>query len=76
MYLLQSRFNLSDEGTEEAIYDSYAFERFMGIDFTHEQAPDATRLCKFRKLLNDNGRMMQVLASPKNSHTLSCSSRV
>jgi IS5 family transposase len=55
MYLLQSWFNLSDEGTEEAIYDSYAFRKFMGIDFTQEQAPDATTLCKFRKLLNDNG---------------------
>jgi len=55
MYLLQSWFNLSDEGTEEAIYDSYAFRKFMGIDFVSEQAPDATTLCKFRKLLNDNG---------------------
>lgn len=55
MYLLQAWFNLSDEGTEEAIYDSYAFRKFMGIDFVSEQAPDATTLCKFRKLLNDNG---------------------
>jgi len=55
MYLLQSWFNLSDEGTEEAIYDSYAFRKFMGIDFGSEQAPDATTLCKFRKLLNDHG---------------------
>ena len=55
MYLLQSWFNLSDEGTEEAIYDSYAFRKFMGIDFVSEQAPDATTLCKFRKLLHENG---------------------
>lgn len=41
---------------EDAIYDSYAFRKFMGIDFLkEEQVPDATTLCKFRKLLNDNG---------------------
>jgi IS5 family transposase len=55
MFLLQSWFNLSDEGIEDAIYDSYAFRLFMGLDFTAEQAPDATTLCKFRKLLVDNG---------------------
>jgi len=54
MYLLQSWFNLSDEGIEDAIYDSYAFRTFMKIDFTAEQVPDATTLCKFRKLLVDN----------------------
>ena len=32
MYLLQIWFNLSDEGIEDAIYDSYAFRKFMGID--------------------------------------------
>jgi IS5 family transposase len=54
MYLLQAWFNLSDEGIEDAIYDSYAFRTFMKLDFTTEQAPDATTLCKFRKLLVDN----------------------
>ena len=29
MYLMQSWFNLSDEGIEDAIYDSYAFRKFM-----------------------------------------------
>jgi len=51
MFLLQSWFNLSDEGIEDAIYDSYAFRLFMGLDFMSEQCPDATTLCKFRKLL-------------------------
>ena len=56
MYLLQNWFNLSDEGVEDAIYDSYAFRKFMGIDFQkEEQLPNATTLCKFRKLLNNNG---------------------
>jgi len=55
MYLLQNWFNLSDEGVEDAIYDSYAFRKFMGINFLEEQAPDATTLCNFRKLLDENG---------------------
>ncbi len=56
MYLLANWFSLSDEGVEDAVYDSYAFRKFMKIDFAgEEQVPDATTLCKFRKLLNENG---------------------
>jgi IS5 family transposase len=54
MFLLQAWFNLSDEGIEDAIYDSYAMRTFMKLDFGQEQAPDATTLCKFRKLLVRN----------------------
>ena len=55
MTMLQTWFNLSDEGIEDAIYDSYAMKSFMGIDFSAgEQVPDATTLCKFRKLLNEH----------------------
>ena len=54
MYFLQIWFTLSDEGTEEAIYDSYAFRKFSRIDLTSEQVPDATTLLKFRKLLVEN----------------------
>jgi len=56
MYLLQNWFNLSDEGVEDAIYDSYAFRKFMKVDFSSNvQVPDATTLCKFRKMLDENG---------------------
>lgn len=51
MYLLQAWFSLSDEGVEDAIYDSYAMRKFMGLDFTVEQVPDATTLLHFRHLL-------------------------
>ena len=44
MYLLQIWFNLPDEGTEDAIYDSYAMRKFVGINFLEEDAPDATAL--------------------------------
>ncbi len=46
MYLMQNWFNLSDEGIEEAIYDSYAMRSFLGINFMDEQVPDATTLLK------------------------------
>ncbi|MDR2487946.1 MAG: IS5 family transposase [Desulfovibrio sp.] len=51
MYLLQCWFNLSDEGLEDAIYDSYAMRTFMGVNFFDDQVPDATTLLKFRHLL-------------------------
>ena len=51
MYLLQVWFNLSDESIEDAIYDSYAFWKFMSISFNKEQIPAATTLLKFRHLL-------------------------
>lgn len=55
MYLLQIWFNLSDPATEDAIYDSYAMRKFMGIEFMTESVPDETTLCKFRHLLEANG---------------------
>ncbi len=63
MYLLQVWFSLSDEGVEEAIYDSYAMRRFMGVDFTVEQAPDATTLLHFRHLLETHQLGEQLLAA-------------
>lgn len=63
MIMLQAWFNLSDEGVEDAIYDSYAMKTFMGIDFSAgEQVPDATTLCKFRKLLNDHSLQKEFFA--------------
>ncbi len=54
MYLLQIWFNLSDPGTEDAIYDSYAMRKFTGINFLTESVPDETTLCKFRHLLEEH----------------------
>ena len=54
MYLLQVWFTLSDEGVEDAIYDSYAMRTFMRLDFSTNSVPDATTLLKFRHLLEDN----------------------
>lgn len=51
MYLMQTWFNLSDEGIEDSIYDSYAMRTFMHIDFSEQQVPDATTLLNFRHML-------------------------
>lgn len=66
MYLLQVWFHLSDEGCEDAVLDSRAMQRFVGIDMMSEQVPDATTLLKFRHLLEREGlgeRMLAELAS-------------
>ena len=54
MYLLQCWFSLSDEGVEDAIYDSYAMRKFMGINFFEQDVPDAINRC-----LEKAGRMMR-----------------
>ena len=54
MYVAQQCFGLSDEGIEDAIYDSQAIRGFVGIDLNRESAPDATTLLKFRRLLENN----------------------
>jgi IS5 family transposase len=51
MYVAQQCFGLSDEGIEDAIYDSQAIRAFVGIDLSRESAPDATTLLDFRHLL-------------------------
>jgi IS5 family transposase len=44
MYAAQQCFGLSDEGIEDAIYDSQAIRAFVGIDLNREGAPDAKTL--------------------------------
>ena len=36
MLMLQVWFQLSDEGVEDAIYDSYAMKSFLGLNFARE----------------------------------------
>jgi transposase, IS5 family len=50
-YFVQQWFNLSDPGVEEALYDSAALRRFVGVDLGRAPAPDQTSVCRFRHLL-------------------------
>ena len=54
IYFLQQWFNLSDPAAEDALYDSVAMHRFIGLDLGQERAPDETTLCRFRHLLERN----------------------
>ena len=54
MYFVQQWFNLADAACEDALLDSTALRRFVGIDLGCERVPDATTLLKFRRLLEDN----------------------
>ena len=58
IYFLQQWFNLSDPAVEEALYDSAAMRRFVGIDLGCEPVPDETTVWRFRHLLeaHDLGR--------------------
>jgi IS5 family transposase len=42
MYFVQQWNGFSDEGVEDAITDSQALQKFVGIDLSREAAPDAT----------------------------------
>lgn len=63
MYLLSVWFRLSDEACEDAVLDSRAMQRFVGLDMMSEQVPDATTLCKFRHLLEREGLGEAMLSS-------------
>ena len=67
MYIAQQCFGLSDEGTEDALYDSQAIRRFVGVDLNHEAAPDATTLLKFRRLLETH-RLTEAIFTAINAH--------
>jgi IS5 family transposase len=54
MYFVQHWFNLADEACEEALLDSTALRRFVGIDLGRERVPDGTTLLKFRRRIEDH----------------------
>ncbi len=51
IYFVQHSFNLADEACEEALLDSTALSRFVGIDLGRERVPDRTTLLNFRRFL-------------------------
>ena len=67
MDIAQNCFGLSDEVIEDAIYDSQAIRRFVGIDLGRETAPDATTLLKFRRLLEDK-QLTDTIFTTINAH--------
>ena len=70
MYVAQQCFGLSDEGIEDALYDSQAIRGFVGIDLSCESAPDATTLLKFRRLLEKH-KLTEEIFETINGHLAS-----
>jgi IS5 family transposase len=64
LYFAQQWLGLSDEGLEDAVYDSAALRSFIGVDL--QAVPDATTLLKFRRLLEDN-ELTQAIFAEVNS---------
>ena len=67
MYFLQQWHSLSDEGLEDAIYDSQAMRDFVGVDLSRERVPDATTLLKFRRKLEDK-KLTEAILQAVNAH--------
>lgn len=55
IYFLQQWFNLSDPAAEEALYDSEAMRRFVGLELAEDTIPDETSILRFRHLLEAHG---------------------
>ncbi len=60
MYLLQEWYHLTGEGSEDAVYDSYAMRSFIHVDFFEEQVPDSTTLLRFRQMMEKNGLALKL----------------
>jgi len=66
LYVVQHCFALSDEGIEDAVYDSQSIRRFAAIDLAHEDAPDSTTVLHFRHLLERHGLTERIFAAIKD----------
>lgn len=51
IYFVQQWFNLSDPAMEDALYDSEAMRRFVGIELGGDPVPDESTILRFRHLL-------------------------
>lgn len=51
MYNAKQNSGLSDEETEDSVYNDHAIRSFLGVDLAREDSPDTATLLKFRRLL-------------------------
>lgn len=51
VYFLQHWYDLSDPAAEDALYDSEAMRRFVGVELGEDAIPDETTILHFRHLL-------------------------
>jgi IS5 family transposase len=67
VYVAQQCLGLSDEETEDALFDNQAIRHFVGIDLNREAAPDATTLLRFRRLLESH-QLTESIFNAINAH--------
>jgi IS5 family transposase len=53
-FFVQQWFNLSDPGPEEALFESVAMRRFVGVDLGVAPARDETTILRFRHMLEEH----------------------
>lgn len=63
IYFVQQFFNLSDPQAEDALYDSEAIRRFVGVELGDEAVPDETTILHFRHLLERHHLTEQVFGT-------------
>ena len=62
-YFVQQWFNLSDPQAEDALYDSEATRRFVGIELGEDAVPDESTILRFRHLLEEHELTAQIFAT-------------
>jgi IS5 family transposase len=62
IYFLQHWFDLSDPAAEDALYDSEAMRRFVGVELVEDAIPDETTILRFRHLLEQHRLTEQLFA--------------
>src|SRR6185437_13070132 len=62
IYFLQHWFDLSDPAAEDALYDSEAMRRFVGVELVEDAIPDETTILRFRHLLEEHRLTEQLFA--------------
>jgi len=61
IYFLQHWYDLSDPAAEDALYDSEAMRRFVGVELGEDAIPDETTILHFRHLLERHQLTEQML---------------
>lgn len=62
LYFLQQWFELSDPAAEDALYDSEAMRRFVGLELGVDAFPDESTILRFRHLLERHGLPARIFA--------------
>jgi len=54
IYFMQQWYQLSDEGMEEALYDTHSLRNFAGLELGSDNIPDQNTILNFRHLLEEH----------------------